>query len=63
MAESNARLVQAELRAESAEEAKTELSLKLAEAPAQRVSAGNASAVPSLKAADEDSELEALQKR
>lgn len=56
-------LSKAEARAESAEEAKIELSLKLAELAALQESAADVSGMPSKRATDTETESDTLQKR
>lgn len=56
-------LTQAEARAESAEQAKIELSLKLADVVAQRDSAGDVSGMPSKKEPEGSEDADTLQKR
>lgn len=56
-------LSKAEARAESAEEAKIELSLKLAELAAQHESAGDLSGMPTKKASEAELDGDSMQKR
>lgn len=56
-------LSQAEARAESAEEAKIELSIKLAELAAQHESAGDVSGMPTKNASESQLDGDSLQKR
>lgn len=56
-------LSKAEARAESAEEAKIELSLKLAELAALQESAADVSGMPSKRATDTETDSDILQKR
>ena len=56
-------LSKAEARAESAEEAKIELSLKLAELAALQESAADVSGMPSTRATDIEGDSDTLQKR
>lgn len=56
-------LIKAEARAESAEEAKIELSLKLAELAALQELAADVSGMPSKRATDTEGDSDTLQKR
>lgn len=56
-------LSKAEARAESAEEAKIELSIKLAELAAQHESAGDVSGMPTKNASEAQLDGDSLQKR